>query len=1563
MNKRKLTKICAVACALALTVTASHLEPFSKMFKTNNIVVEAVGEAGGTGGNSGGSSTSTLNKGWCITGDVTGYRIYLAPNRVWIRDASDVGVNTASVGLLDDYHNMALYELSCHNGARGSGCACTINEDRGTLNEFYVGNIQRPDGSFYKDLYTRKVEQKRILSRGASANENPTFAELFEGISGDEIPQTVNLHPWGSFRSISWDFGNLAEWSNERFMHIGDRAEGITKFLQNYKRVIADNNLWNDMEYPDSYDEFIDKNWCIIVEPICTIAETDSSNSYALSFQDYLGLELGDVKDNGISNSSGTDMTQFDFFVGGGTWDHYSNRMFNKYGQYQAHTFTKDGMNRFAMMAAYYADFWFEQGNGEEAHISTAPKYIASVQGNSQAQLKYISSNLMQASTAGFAVYTDFSGGILSGTSTTQGSQNYMIIPSTEYTYANPESDIQLGMFELPTGDGQLQRGEKFYTGGIVLQSDLLAKGAIVSNLNNQHIKSEDDATALSDDISSLAAMTGWGGTTYSAVYPNIKFFNTVSSDSSWRDQTSLKDKDANAISPDESMITASNQIVGGEQSDSDYYLKTFYANTYNYNVSKAGVDIEYLKSKLRDGTFQFYIYPNAVTSVVDNSTLYAGSKFTTGVVNGYVNAINKRNGAVSENDTGLVFTGSNSLVAAPKYSLVKDSSNLSGDSAWQFATELSMYALANSNISAKANKEGTSLTKSVKSRQNSVSDSVEIMFKDTKVSSYLSFGGKDKEGNIYSGRYVTLNEQGDMSFTDKPMQRFDYSVVDTTDVSVIPVDNKSQNGKPVFVIAIPNSEKGRNGAIGAFGYDLSEKAESHFYEDFYAVLKSDLGVTTINSVVGVNRVAYALNAMGIDKDKCVIKLAASGNDVTRVALGAYGGCNGDPTALMGYSIYVLEDCEVAEPVDCEGTLHAYELNYVYPTILCETTDADLVTFYVSDANGEVNITKTNDYSGGIISYNNLNKITLLDMIGTKFEFDNEQTDPKVFTYDMMQYKNISTENVDYKRGYSYLTHSVNLTRGNFGDAPVISSLASRDAALSAEYLEKMGVTVGNKGRDTEGNSGEFLLGSNFDTFRWSASKGLPIMLNGQLVEVTPFGDGQPMQSAGYNLTTKGYAYIANDRDIGDLVNTGIVPNSLVVPNEGTLTYKILTAEEYDDIIKFYPEHKMVSYVFDESVTDGESADEARQSYVYVMADKIRRVKASGLYSIAVGNTANAISGKTTSDTIATGSAAKKLSEKFNNLQVVYAGGNINLSANTNFDIDLSGFVLDQIDKSKDETNIISSQGVVSYTSIIADNSYIKQTWGNDAYDSLTQYQEWVNEIKSAIGVDMSLTTYNGNNAVRKYTGFNTNVGKITGGEVTGYTTYALTFKNGAVVADNAYNSLIKAFAMKQFDTDTPTAAQIEEAAEIFANSEIFASIISSVESSTDEDNKSSAPTAFNNRKWYDEEVRSFVIRQYHTTPIKIENVLVSDKIDINAGPSQTGSTAADLFKNGYVAKWGMTVYLKNAISTAPSMIAYNPTKNNLNAALSSGSVIANNVVISGADFVISDATTSDARN
>lgn len=1608
MNKRRVTRVSAILCAAALSVSALNFEPFTSFIKTS-IVAEADSAGGAGGGSNSGviGGMDTVTDGYCLPayGHNTGYRIYLAPNRVWLSGNAinnmSVGVTENTVKLLDDYRNMCLYEITCTCGGGNMNCGHAVNSGTATLYGFQADAKN-------STLSQLAVPSSQILSKDAGDNSTPDFGQLFKGIgngsSDSQLSQNSSLVAWGDLDTMSYNFTYLKKWANERFMNLDEHQAAVTKFLSNYKSLV-DDSLWKSSGYPANYDEFVTGQWAIVVEPISLMAAVNTSNVYAISYQDYLSLELGDPAHGKNGN---LDRTMFDNVLGGQTQAGSADKMSGYYNDGWYYSFAKSGKLRFAMPAYFYNDFSVTLDDTKH-DIDTSPTV---------SDLSTLSVGLKEyAPTAGFAIYTAWDDPrVFGGSNVLSANQNYFVVQSSDYVYRAPyDSTCVTSQFTLREDNGQITDDgtTREYADSKVYRADLLSTNFGLKGISAQHFDTSDEfkkatgttgaKSPASDAHDEFSDVLNWGDKTLANVYPKAKFFNYAAADNPWY-ITNTRDTAAKAIPTTDKFAAFSSKVVCGDSSSantydkdsSGYYLKTFYSTSYKYYVSRAGVNVNSLRKDMSKATstrdYSFYVYPDSAYTQYsesdDTRIFYAGSKFAAGLKDSHASSISdyKDGRNQASNMSGVTVSGVATQVPAPSLNFaskngVFDANTLGvkADSAWNFASELSMYALANSNISVSVKGDVKHVTKnSSKNKPQSVSESVTVLCKDTKVTSYITYGGIDNDDNVYSGKYATLDANDNATYTETGVLDFTYSVVDTktTDDSVVTIADKSQSGKPVFVIAIPNSEVRTRqwtttSNVGAYGYNLSEVDSINFYNDFFETAKSK-GRANLNSINGINSLAATLNDMGVDRRTCTIKLATAdtaAKEATKIVLGAYGGnrsktANAKATPLMGYSIYVIEDFRTSDAIDCEGQLKAYELNYVYPTILCET-DAKLITLSVADCCGEVNLSKTSSYSGNLINFNATNKIALLNYANKgyfRYAFANEQTDPKVFTYDTMTYKGYKYENVDYEYGTSYLTHAVHLTRGAFGDSPVVSSISARSSTLTPEYLSKMGVTTGNKGRNTVDASGTIEIRTNYDVFRWSANKGLPLIHNGQLVYISPFSQEQSIRSAGYNLTTKAYAYIANDRPVGDKVTSGVLPDSLVVPQNGGLTYKMLSTEAYDTILKFYPEYKMVSYIFNEDVAGGEITKLPTKTFTYMMSDKVRRVKAAGLYSISTSTESNPLTGTIKSDTIATGTAAKDLSQRLGNLQVVYAGGNINLATQNNFEIKLGGFVLDQIDKSIDTDKLVGARGEVYYTNIIADGSFIKQNWDNAAYDAAAEYKSWVSEVKNNLAVEPMLSTYNGNRLVKTYNGFTANMGNITGGEVTGMTTYVLTFKNGAVVEDNAFKALIKAIAVESCGNNNPTDEQIATAKKDFMNSKIAASILSAIESNTDNDNTSEQAEAFGNKKWYDEEVRSFVIRQYHTTPLKIGSIVVSDKIDITAGPSQTG-TADNLFSNGYIAKWGMTFYFKAPISSNPSMIAYVPTRGNINEACNSGGVIAYNVPVKGADFIISDATTADARN
>jgi hypothetical protein len=168
---------------------------------------------------------------------------------------------------------------------------------------------------------------------------------------------------------------------------------------------------------------------------------------------------------------------------------------------------------------------------------------------------------------------------------------------------------------------------------------------------------------------------------------------------------------------------------------------------------------------------------------------------------------------------------------------------------------------------------------------------------------------------------------------------------------------------------------------------------------------------------------------------------------------------------------------------------------------------------------------------------------------------------------------------------------------------------------------------------------------------------------------------------------------------------------------------------------------------------------------------------------------------------------------------------------------------------------------------------------------------------------------------------------------------YLVKIKNGEAVWDSETMPLLRRLKVVYGCTE-------DEAKELIKKSGMLEALAKSVESSIDGDNKSAEDDGLglgNGEHWYDEQVRSFVIKEYETV-IETPEILVNDKIDYNAGPKQTGA----LFSNGYRVDWKLSITLANR--TAEPLFGRAKTE------------LLIDKTVQGASFIVADATTSDMR-
>lgn len=854
-------------------------------------------------------------------------------------------------------------------------------------------------------------------------------------------------------------------------------------------------------------------------------------------------------------------------------------------------------------------------------------------------------------------------------------------------------------------------------------------------------------------------------------------------------------------------------------------------------------------------------------------------------------------------------------------------------------------YALNNSKVVINKGRNGAADTYGKKSNDASkIGVTIQALVPDQKVTSYKQTIHRDKDGKVtYS----------------KPEEIGTYSIYKEGVRVEIPFVQTAQSE---FCVVVPNTKASGDLTLASTytGSANDTKSGRRFGE---AVFGTSAPYNTANGLARLSGMVRTIFAGVVtntsDLSGAVVPVAAFGQ--TSLSLRAYSDIDNEAgtNQYCGYTVYIIEDDMVQANQNVEMTLASHNLNYVYPSLLGDSKGHFIRTLKASDTNGMTyfEISKTNDYRGTLIDNEKATKgITLLygqyDLpYGSKTYpqiFALEATNPKIFRG--------VTESVT-------LNHAVSMTRGSFGDKYVVSSFSKSNTnfANTSFYTDVLKMSVGNVGSAApkninSGKTGVFANG--YDQFRWACNRAALVLNHTRdggatYSEITPFTSGESQKDAGYNISETINRYVTVDKPTASNATSGMISTGRVKATNSAYGYRAYSVKSYDKTFKFYPEVAMSAWKYDDSTGVIKSYSDVTHGTVYVLGEKVRSLKATAMYGIAVNGATNGknLAGATKSDTVAAGSDAKALSKKFNNLQVIYAGGNVNVAASGNFSIDLSGFALDQIDKDKDK-KLVTSNGNGVYTDVVSDNSNLKKTWGSDAYDAQSEYQKWVEEVKNSLAVDMSLQVskdLNGGNVVKTYNGYKASVGKVDGGNIESTTSYALTYKNGVVVEDTAYAELIK--ALRQYAGVSSDA----EAKALFEASGINKEILSSIESSTN--GSSEKVDGFAGDHWYDETVRTFVVRYYKCAPIKMSNITVSDKIDINAGPSQS-TKSKTLFSNGYVGKWYLTVYLKSANSSMPSLTLYDAKKQNYDA----DSVLIAKQHVEQADFVIPDATTADAR-
>lgn len=710
------------------------------------------------------------------------------------------------------------------------------------------------------------------------------------------------------------------------------------------------------------------------------------------------------------------------------------------------------------------------------------------------------------------------------------------------------------------------------------------------------------------------------------------------------------------------------------------------------------------------------------------------------------------------------------------------------------------------------------------------------------------------------------------------------------------------------------------------------------------------------------------------------LKNAANAAGVTKIS--SYGFIQKGQTVKVGcvngttgYSILVLQ---LTGNVTHKSTLklYDYELNYMYPSMITNGVYASLLNLRTYKKTGSNNISSdarktisaSSSYAGNIINRNK-----------------NLGRNKNILRYDTYTGGNFTTES-NARNGYTFSSNltnvkfslAVNLVRGDFDNKVTVSSISGQ--TLGKSYAQsnlglKWGNTpAGSNNATAKRNSSATIGGDKSDTFEWTVKYTLTdSVYANSLVRGTPHrivSTNTPGSSDGtrvkYVVTEKAYKYqsdtIATTENTTKTVATSLQSSTSGINSSSSIIlnpYKIAVVNSSDKTLGFYPEVKMRAYSstgntitrsLSSSGTTNRNANGAVVPHTVKVLGEIKRtLKPSSMYTIKVTSpNSNAVKGTTTSDSFAVGSDAKNVS---GGLPVIYAGGDVSLKVTPNFKLNMYAYSLDLIEPTD---TILSGTG--NYSAVVADNSAVKSAWGNDSgYKPLNDFNSWINATLGKIAVDTTLTV-NGDGVNKTYNNFTSSVGNLGDNDALAGGVYNIRIEKGTIVNNGGYQALI-AQIKSDYSCDE------DEAKTIFKKSAIYQSIANAVENCNDSFNTSIKANAIDSSRnhWYDEEVKTFVIRRYKKEDIQINNILVNDKIDYGAAPTSSNTTTL----KKATAKWYLTLYFKGLPTGFTSgTTLYDPTSYaGLSSANTAGTVLINECYINGADFVIPSSSTHDMNN
>lgn len=401
----------------------------------------------------------------------------------------------------------------------------------------------------------------------------------------------------------------------------------------------------------------------------------------------------------------------------------------------------------------------------------------------------------------------------------------------------------------------------------------------------------------------------------------------------------------------------------------------------------------------------------------------------------------------------------------------------------------------------------------------------------------------------------------------------------------------------------------------------------------------------------------------------------------------------------------------------------------------------------------------------------------------------------------------------------------------------------------------------------------------------------------------------------------------------------------------------------------------------------------AEATGIWTMGEKERNTKPIAFYLFKIKNDdSKAASGKTRGNTAATGNSANG-----NNRATYTTGSDISIKAKVKAKGYMYGYALDQISTNEDNEDKSKWTGT-SYNIQIPSGKL--PTWGNNNIDTLkNDFTDWVKKVsdKKNYQADFVMSIKKSGGSPIRYNGFSASLGKfskpVSDGDGVKYTNaYPLTFRFGELQTEDkagaGYRAMIDQIKKDYGDT-TGTECSEATAKRIFKDSGIEQAIFDSVQSAKASTNKSQNGAGHNTNlgagndrtgvtdngkfltksrtlgtkdHWYDEAVRTFVVRRFTTDkPLDFGTVMATDKVDYDNADDSGNSTHDAWFNFNLYFNYnkgdnkirGIKQLFRNKSDfyDRKGSVADNASKTK--------NVIINNTFVDGSEFNITSTTTN----